>query len=143
MKNLLTILLLFLVHFVNGQTPNLKGTVTDYETGEVIMFVTVVIYQNDTLIQKTQTDFDGKYKLGSVKAGTYDVEFSYLTHHTKKVSGVVIFKNKTIMLNIKMNQGVVFDCPVYISPPSLYEADNLTQGTTFFSKEIQRSPHKN
>ena len=142
MKNLLTILLLFLVHFVNGQSQTLKGTVTD-ETSEVVMFATVAIYQNDALITGTQTDFDGKYQFDSLTAGVYDIEASFVGYKNKKISDLIINKDNVI-LNIELTQGVEFSCPIRIETyPLLINYWDLTQGTTFSAKEIQQSPHKN
>lgn len=143
MKNLFILFFISLTIFVNAQTQTLKGTVTD-DTGEVVMFANVAIYQNGKLIVGTQTDIDGKYQLDSLAAGTYDVEVSYMSYENKKITDVVLFYGKSIRLNIEISEeSQIIDCPGFYYYPALYDAENLTQGTIFFSKEIQRSPHKN
>jgi len=143
MKNLLILIMLSFTIFVNAQTGNLSGTVTD-ESGEVVMFATVAIKKKGSLVTGTQTDFDGKYQFDSLSIGMYDVAVSFVGYQTKTTADVIIFPNKDLVLNIEISQGVeIIDCPVFYYYPNLFDLGNMTQGIIFSTDEIQRSPIKN
>ncbi|NJN77031.1 MAG: carboxypeptidase-like regulatory domain-containing protein [Saprospiraceae bacterium] len=144
MKNIFTLLLITFTAVANAQSGALQGTVTETETAEPLMFATVVVKQKGVLKTGTQTDFDGKYRFDSLAVGTYDVEVSYVGYPTKMISGVVLFPNKNLTLNIEMLQGVEFDYPI-ILPYKIPLIDIYfpTQGTIFTADEIKRTPHKN
>lgn len=144
MKNILLIIALFLVQIMNAQTTILQGTITESETGEPLMFATVVVKQNGIAKTGTTTDFDGKYRFDSLAVGTYDVEVRYVGYPTKTISGVVLFPDRNLTLNVEIPQEFIFDCCcITIYDPPLIDVWNTTQGTIFKADEIRRTPHKN
>ncbi len=68
MKNLFTLLFLFVYVFANAQGI-LSGTIADKETGEVLLFANVVLYQDDKVVTGTVSDLDGNFKLDKLKGG--------------------------------------------------------------------------
>jgi hypothetical protein len=144
MKNLLIITLLTFSAFANAQTAMLQGTITESETGEPLMFATVVVKQNGIVKTGTQIDFDGKYRFDSLAVGTYEVEVRYVGYPNKIISGVVLFPDRNLTLNVEMPQEFIIDCCcITIYDPPLIDVWETTQGTIFKADEIRRTPHKN
>lgn len=140
MKNLLTILLLFLVHFVNGQSGSIQGTVTE-EDNKPVMFANITLEKNDVMVFQTQTDIDGNYAFHHLESGTYNVIISYVGFAAKRFVNVMILDNQ----KVELNTNLYHDCyPIDI--PYTQPKNNpwdLIQGATFSNDDIQRSPHKN
>ena len=74
--SLVLILLSVSLTQVIAQTGTIRGTISDKETGELLMFTNVLVKGTDPPIG-AQTDLDGNYEL-IVEAGTYDLEVSYI-----------------------------------------------------------------
>jgi hypothetical protein len=80
MKILLTSLLLIICSSVSAQTGAIKGTLTDRETAETVVFATVKLFRNDSLIIGTTSDFDGRYTLQPVSPGTYTLKITSIDY---------------------------------------------------------------
>lgn len=78
-------LLVFLLGFVpaSAQTGSLEGTVTDSETGEVLVGATVLLTE---LESGASTNIDGEYIIENIPAGTHEVQFSYVGYQTITVT---------------------------------------------------------
>ena len=139
MKNVLLTLFLLVacIHGAFAQTA-LYGTVTD-DTGESVIFASIVLYKNDILIDGRETDFDGHYRFDSLDAGTYEVEASYVGYETKRIKDVNVYAGKANRLDIKMESGATLQEVVvtdYKIP--LIKHDNTTMGATIATSR-QRS----
>ncbi len=73
----------------------IAGKVSDKKTGEELIGVSVIIEGTTIAVA---TDIEGKYTL-SVKPGTYNVVFSYVSYQKKVVTGVVVKEGQTTPLN--------------------------------------------
>ena len=73
----------------------IAGKVSDKKTGEELIGVSVIIEGTTIAVA---TDIEGKYTL-SVKPGTYNVVFSYVSYQKKVVTGVVVKEGQTTLLN--------------------------------------------
>lgn len=83
----------------------LSGQVKDIR-GEPVIFGSIAIYQNGTLVAGTETDFDGFYQV-AVPAGLLAVEASYIGYQKERVLIVV---NENQHLDITMNsEGVLLE----------------------------------
>ncbi|MEZ4884538.1 MAG: carboxypeptidase-like regulatory domain-containing protein [Chitinophagales bacterium] len=80
---------------------NIKGKVTDAETGKSTPFVNVTIEVNGNTVG-TSTDFDGMYKLDSVFVGFYTVTFSSVGYDPLKIDSIEVHKDKTTFLDAKL-----------------------------------------
>ena len=69
-----------------------SGVVIDGDFNEPLAFANVIIREQGTAetVAGAITDFEGRYVLTIERAGTYEVEFSYLGYETKIVSDVVV-----------------------------------------------------
>ncbi len=136
---LLTIAFLIAGIAASAQT-TLRGTVTDADTGEPIIFGTVALYKNDVLITGNQTDFDGFFSITELDPGTYDVVFSYTGYQDQRVTGVLVNSGKSNQLNAKISSGVNLDVIVVTYERELVSADETTQGKIFSADEIKNLP---
>jgi TonB-linked SusC/RagA family outer membrane protein len=92
---ILSTLFIFCTFFINAQTINVKGVVTDQNTNETLPGVNVIV-KNTT--KGDVTDIDGKYELFNVSKGATLI-FSYIGYQTKEV----VVTNSTI-INITLNE---------------------------------------
>lgn len=76
-----------------------RGTLTDKELGEPIMFGNVFIKDNPT--KGTQTDLDGKFEL-VLPAGTYTLQATYVGLATSTITDVVVTAGEVTILDILM-----------------------------------------
>lgn len=74
-QQLLLLLLIFGLGVLNAQTYTVSGTVTDAETGDPLIGASVILGAGGAT-SGTITDFDGRYTLSNVAAGT-EISFSY------------------------------------------------------------------
>lgn len=79
------------------------GTIVDKETGEGIMFANIVL-QETTL--GTMTDFDGKFSLAGVPAGTYKMRVTVLSYTDLFVNELEVKDGETTTLNLEMTSAV-------------------------------------
>ncbi|MCD4697768.1 MAG: carboxypeptidase-like regulatory domain-containing protein [Bacteroidales bacterium] len=59
------------------QTISLSGKVIDFETGEALTGVEVIL---EGIAIKAYTDFDGNFKIEGVKPGNYNIIASYISY---------------------------------------------------------------
>lgn len=141
-RYLLICLILIIGASVAAQT-SLAGKVID-DNGEPVFFGNVALYKQGVLIRGGETDLDGKYVIGNLDPGTYDVEFSYTGLQSKKYEGVIIFGGKTNKLDADLSTGVTLEAVEVIAyEVPLVEQDNTTQGGTVTSEQIRQLPTRN
>jgi hypothetical protein len=69
---------------VSAQTGRIGGKIIDKKTGEELIGVSVQI--EGTSIGAA-TDFEGKFLINNVSAGTYNIVVSYISYKKKVLSG--------------------------------------------------------
>ncbi|HMQ61645.1 MAG TPA: TonB-dependent receptor [Flavilitoribacter sp.] len=124
---------------------SLSGKITDKESGEPILFGTVVLYKNGNLYQGTETDLDGNYSFSNIDPGNYDIEASYTGYQPQRTEGVQVLAGKAIKLDLQLGSGITLDLDVevkaYRNP--LVEQDNTTSGAVITSDQIRNLPVRN
>ncbi len=143
MKKNLLLTLLFLVSglCVYGQT-SLQGKVIEEANGQPVIFGTVALYKNGTLISGAETDFDGNFIFSDIDPGTYDVEVSFIGLATRREQGVVVKNGKTTKLDISLKEeGVVIDgIEIVDYKVPLIDFDNTTSQKTVTAETIRNIP---
>ncbi len=91
--------LLITSNLLAQSSAKITGTVVDSETGETLIGVNVVI---DGTIKGTATDIDGRYTIRNVEPGTYTLVVSYLSFSTQRITGVVVEKGATVVLDVAL-----------------------------------------
>lgn len=71
---LVSVLLTAAYGFSQSGLGTIKGTVTDGDTKQPLPFCKVVLFQSGNIKGGATTDFDGKFQINSVNAGSYDLE---------------------------------------------------------------------
>jgi hypothetical protein len=97
----LFVLLLVCVSGAAFAISRIEGTLTDM-SGTPIINAVVTVTQGGLAIGSGLTDFDGKYTVAPVPAGTYDVTFAYL-NFKDVVSGVQVGTDQIQTVNNKMS----------------------------------------
>lgn len=87
---------------VQAQNGTIRGTVTDSETGELLMFANVIIQDTDPPVG-TQTDLDGAYELSS-PAGIIAVEVSYVGYSNKVVTDIEVKDGEVTVIDIALGE---------------------------------------
>lgn len=97
-----------------AQSGSLAGTVKDVEALEAIIFGNVFVYQNDSLVVETATDFDGNYQLPSLAPGHYQIKFTYVAYHDLLVTEVLVLAGEESRLEALLRPLEVEVSPVRI-----------------------------
>ncbi|MDX2306022.1 MAG: TonB-dependent receptor [Microscillaceae bacterium] len=97
---LLTIFCLLAAQQLYAQRGTIRGTVTDAETGETLIGVTVVI---EGTTNGAPTDLDGKYTI-EVDPGTYNLQVSYVSYETKTITGVEVTTGQVTVMDVKLGE---------------------------------------
>lgn len=80
----------------------ISGIVTDSVNKEPLPFANVVLKYNDTIIARSQTDFDGKYILDSIASGyQYQLEASCVGYSKVEETIHNLTQNKHIDISLK------------------------------------------
>ena len=119
------------------------GFVSDKETGESIPFANVAILKDGKVITGSQTDFDGKYIIRTINAGTYTLQISCIGYQTQQVTNIVIGADKTVPKDISLQpttevlgavQIVDYKVPVY--------GDQTSSGAIIAAEDIAKMPNR-
>ncbi|WP_035726279.1 TonB-dependent receptor [Eisenibacter elegans] len=130
------------VVYSQGQEAIIKGQIVDSRNNEVVPLATVVI-QGTTI--GTTTDLDGNYTLRLPKAGTYNLQVSYVGYKTKLLYEVEVSLARPLTLNISLEEDAASLEEVVITASSSFAKTDESPvslrsiGTT----EIKRFPGAN
>lgn len=152
LRFIFTILYLLSGSFIFGQTQvaindslaiNISGKVTDQVSGEPILFGAVILYQNEVLLQGTETDLDGNYSFTVHNHGTYDIEVSYVGYQTQLITGIKVDSTHEVV-NITLNEGVeLTECVIMAFKEPLIDYNNTISGGSVTAEQIRSLPTKN
>lgn len=140
-----TLLFLFFLTFSVGtfaQT-RLEGKVTDANTGEPIVFATVVLYQNGVLKMGTETDFDGYYAITELAFGEYEIEVATTGYKPAKFAKAKIEKQAVYKFDVKMTPEYLPKGLICEFEPPLIKLEDTTQGHIFKKEDVRHSPARN
>lgn len=142
---LLSVLIVSAIGITKAQigTGGVYGTVKDDKTGEAIPFANVVILQAEQIVTGTTTDFDGKYKIKSLKPGSdYTIKASVVGFPPQAQSGVVVKAEQNIEVSFKMTAGIKLDEIVVVDyKVPLIEKDGGSS-VTVSGDEIAKMPSR-
>ncbi len=136
---------------VTAQTNGkIAGQVIDKKTGENLIGLTVKI---EGKTQGVSTDIEGRYILGNLAPGKYNLTFTYIGYQPKTISSIEVKPGVTTSLNVNMEESAsqtlseVVVTATYRQETigALYaqqkNAVNMSSGIS--TELIQRSPDKN
>ncbi|MEZ7925001.1 MAG: carboxypeptidase-like regulatory domain-containing protein [Flavobacteriales bacterium] len=123
-----------------SQSGTLKGTITEFDTGESVPMANIVIELNGTVVNGAVADFDGKYTIKPIDPGRYTVKVSFIGFATKEIRDVLVSSNKITFINagLKMESDVLGEVELveYVVP--LIDPDKT--GTTLTKEAITALP---
>lgn len=126
------IVLISLSFSVSAQVSGkLTGTVKD-NNGEPLVGANVII-EGTTL--GAATDFDGRYTILNVRAGTYTVKFGYLGYKSQRVEGVRISADQTKILDAVLEPEVIQGEEVVVVAKKPIVEFNQTSSVSSINKE--------
>lgn len=102
----------------------ISGTITDASTGDPLPFANVHIETNGTATIGSSADFDGKFRIINVAAGTYDIVANYIGYSEYRLEGIVVTDSLETMIEIKLNPSYEILAEVEIreySAPLIYK----------------------
>ncbi len=115
-----------------------RGTVKDADSGELIPFAVVYLTQNGVQKAATQTDLDGRYVF-NVAPGDYEILVKYIGYNELKKADIKVTSDKTVIHDFVMEQDQIPIVGIIIEPR--YELEDH-RSKTFRREEIQRHPKK-
>lgn len=101
-KNFLRVLfsaILFINFAVSAQTGSVTGLISDSQSQETLIGVTVVVVGQS---KGTATDVEGKFKISDLPAGNHTLNITYVGYKPLKVEDVKIEAGKNTELNIAL-----------------------------------------
>ena len=123
-----------------SQSGTLKGTITEFDTGEPVPMANVVIELNGTVVDGAVADFDGEYTIKPIDPGRYTVKVSFIGFATKEISEVLVSSGKITFINagLKIESDVLGEVELveYVVP--LIDPDKT--GTTLTKEAITALP---
>ena len=123
-----------------SQSGTLKGTITEFDTGESVPMANIVIELNGTVVDGAIADFDGKYTIKPIDPGRYTVKVSFIGFATKQITDVLVSSSKITFINaaLKIESDVLgtVDLVEYVVP--LIDPDKT--GTTLTKEAITALP---
>lgn len=100
-KALITVLFVIIGATVFAQTGKISGKVSDKKTGETLIGVTVKIKGTT---KGASSDADGKYLLGTLSAGKYTIEASYIGYTTKSIADIEVKEGSSTSLDFILEE---------------------------------------
>jgi CarboxypepD_reg-like domain/TonB-dependent Receptor Plug Domain len=95
--------LLFNVSWMYAQSGSVKGIITDAETKETLIGVTVLL---EGTTKGATTDIDGNYIISDIPSGKINLVISYVGYVQQVIREVVVKSTETTFLNIKLVNSV-------------------------------------
>lgn len=147
--NFLLLSILFTASYGLAQTGlgTLKGSVADGDNKQPVAFCKVLLLQGGNVRGGATTDFDGKFQINSVAAGTYDVEFRNEAegYQPFRQTGVIVSSDKiTFLENMVLSKAKevkeIQEVRIVAYKVPLIDKDGGASGATVTREDIARLP---
>lgn len=103
MKFLLS--LIVLTPLLSWGQGSIAGLVRDVKSNDPVKYAQIYFIQNDSLVDSTITNTEGKYFVENLKSGEYEIATSKLNYHFKKIEGIIIQDKQLGHFNFYMQKG--------------------------------------
>ncbi|MEY2970394.1 MAG: hypothetical protein RLZZ599_767, partial [Bacteroidota bacterium] len=131
--HILIALLVSTLSFGQGKG-SLSGTVIDKANGEPLPNAAITIV--GTFYQGL-TDFDGNFKIGDIKPGTYSVKFQFIGYQPMQFNDVKIGAGKTVKLNAKLSeQSEMLQAVTVVGRKNQVDLEKASSAITLTDNEI-------
>ncbi len=87
-----------------NKTGSIIGTVRDQKTQELIPFVNLILYKNDSIkVGNTNSDINGAYSFKNLSFGTYKILATYVGYPNKTVSNIDVKSETPVKITVDLN----------------------------------------
>jgi hypothetical protein len=147
--NLLLVSILFTASYGLSQSGlgSIKGVVKDGDTKQPLPFCKVVLFQSGNIKGGATTDFDGKFQINSVSAGSYDVEVRNEPegYQPLRRTGVIVSsENITFLDDLTISKAKeikeIQEVRIVAYRVPLIDKDGGASGATITREDISRLP---
>ncbi len=117
----------------------LRGTVTDAATGEPLIGVNIIVVGTT---RGAATDYDGRYDFPGLRAGTYNVQFSYIGFETTLFTEIAVRNGETTTLDVPLREAVLSteDEVVVVGERPLVDVEGAQSNTAVSREQIEAAP---
>jgi hypothetical protein len=135
-----TLLLVHFFTFSQNYFQNVKGKVSDKETGQSIPGVIVKLKGDTTGKYSSVTDVNGFFKLQQVPVGRQSFEFSFIGYKSTQVNDVIIVSGKESFLNVDIEESIKELNEVVVSADDKEDINKVSSvsSKTFSIEETER-----
>ncbi|MEY3236567.1 MAG: hypothetical protein RI883_668 [Bacteroidota bacterium] len=126
---------------------SINGTVKDGDTKQPVAFAKVVLFQGGSIRGGATTDFDGKFQISSINAGTYDLEVRNESegYQPTALTGVIVSSdNITFLDNLTIAKAKeareIQEVKIVAYRVPLIDRDGGASGATITREDIARLP---
>lgn len=96
---------------IQGQkSGTVSGEIVDSQTGEPLPFVSLKLMKDGKTVGSTSSDLDGRYRIGPIASGTYEIEASLVGYTSKRMTNVQVTGNRISFANMKLHTEVALEC---------------------------------
>ncbi len=138
MRSLLLFVLLLATAASAQAQGTLAGKIVD-EFGDGLIGVNVLVTGTT---QGTITDIDGNYRVDGLRAGSYNIQISYIGFETKLFTGIEIANGQTTTLNTDLKEAVLStdDEVVVIGDRPLVDVEGAQSQVAISREQIEAAP---
>ncbi|MFN8278353.1 MAG: TonB-dependent receptor [Chitinophagales bacterium] len=140
MKKILTLLAVLVGGTtLYAQSGEITGKVRE-ENGEPVMFANVAIVDDAGKLtgRGVQTDMDGNYSIKPLRAGKYNVQFSYVGLASKIITGIIVSNDKTTFQDVTMKvQNELKEVEVVVFKRPLIDKGETKVVTTYAAEDLK------
>ncbi|MCZ6702664.1 MAG: TonB-dependent receptor, partial [Ignavibacteria bacterium] len=143
MNRIFTILLVFLAlpAVALAQSGQLRGTITDQETGEPLLGANVLVVGTT---QGAATDLNGEYIILNLFADTYELRSTYIGYQAKTIQNVRVVAGLTSEINFQLAaEGIQVGEVVITAERPLVNKYNTNANRIMTSDDLEALPVRN
>ena len=126
MKRQLLLILLFLVSFffmAEAQDCVVKGLLFDKNTNEPLSFANIAIKGTQ---MGTVSNFEGKYALSKIQAGTHIIQISYVGYKSEERE-IILSNEQVLILDVAMTMHAIMADEVVVTAQAMGQASAINQ----------------
>jgi outer membrane receptor protein involved in Fe transport len=139
LKIKILLLILILPTLIHAQNGSLSGSITDKSNGDPLIGANVFIKGTS---KGAATDLDGTYLIKGIKAGVYDIEFTYIGYKktVQTAIRITVGQNKELSAKLQPTALTIDQEVVIIGEKPLIDLDQSVTEQRISSEKIEAAP---
>ncbi len=135
-KIIIALIILSSTQCIMAQFGEIRGKVTAKSNGEILSGATVSYLLNGNL-KGVITDEKGEYKIKPLVAGSYDLQFSFVTFKPYQVAGVSVNVENITYVDVILEPSNDLPIVVIKWEPPMFDAGNTSTVTVISAEDIK------